>query len=81
VQIGFALHQMKRGKEFRSIIARAARLHAHGVRRGRAGIPVDGDLSGDPAMLQLCQPGEDAHGYMAARIVGADYRELWRGEG
>lgn len=33
-------------------------------------------LSGDPAMLQLCQEGEDAHSYMAARIVGQDYREL-----
>jgi DNA polymerase I-like protein with 3'-5' exonuclease and polymerase domains len=27
-------------------------------------------------MLQLCQPGEDPHSFMAARIVGADYHEL-----
>jgi hypothetical protein len=46
---------------------RAARLHAHGVRRGRPGIPLDGDLSGDETMLQLCQPGEDPHSYMGAQ--------------
>ena len=32
--------------------------------------------SGDPTMLGLCQPGEDAHSYMGAAIAGVDYREL-----
>jgi DNA polymerase I-like protein with 3'-5' exonuclease and polymerase domains len=33
-------------------------------------------MSGDETMLQLCQPGEDPHSYMGARIVGREYREL-----
>ena len=33
-------------------------------------------LSNDHVMLQLCQPGEDAHSYMGARIVNKDYRFL-----
>jgi DNA polymerase I-like protein with 3'-5' exonuclease and polymerase domains len=33
-------------------------------------------LSGDPNMMQLCQPGEDPHAFMGARIVGKDYRQL-----
>lgn len=30
-------------------------------------------LSGDPTMLGLCQPGEDAHAYMGARIANRSY--------
>jgi len=76
--IGFALHQMKRGKEFREIVT----------------VEEDEDLvefdaagqefrwmavaSGDATMLNLCQPGEDAHSFMGAQIVGRDYRELVR---
>lgn len=32
--------------------------------------------SGDETMLELCQPGEDPHGFMGARIRHMDYREL-----
>lgn len=32
--------------------------------------------SGDPTMIALCQPGEDAHGYMGAQIRGVDYQTL-----
>ena len=32
--------------------------------------------SGDETMLTLCQPGEDAHSYMGARIAGVQYRTL-----
>jgi len=32
--------------------------------------------SGDETMLSLCAPGEDAHGYMGARVASCDYREL-----
>ena len=76
--IGFALHQMKREREFREIIT----------------VPVGYDLvefdaagqefrwmavaSGDTTMLNLCLPGEDAHSYMGSAIVGCDYRDLVR---
>lgn len=32
--------------------------------------------SGDETMLSLCAPGEDAHGFMGARVASCDYREL-----
>jgi DNA polymerase-1 len=32
--------------------------------------------SGDPVMLKMCQPGEDAHSYMGAQIEGIAYRTL-----
>lgn len=75
-QIGFALHQEKRGKEFRGIIQAPpgytiVEFDAAGQEFRWMAI-----LSGDPNMLQLCLPGEDAHAYMASRIIGMDYREL-----
>lgn len=75
-QVGFALHQEKRGREFRGIIEAPpgytiVEFDAAGQEFRWMAIQ-----SGDHNMLQLCQPGEDAHGYMASRIVGRDYREL-----
>jgi DNA polymerase-1 len=35
-----------------------------------------GVLSGDEVILQMCQPGEDGHSFMGARIAGADYHEM-----
>lgn len=76
--IGFALHQMKRGKEFREIIT---------VDPGYDLVEFDAAgqefrwmavASGDSTMLQLCQPGEDAHSFMGAQIVGRDYTEMRR---
>lgn len=76
--IGFALHQMKRGAEFREIIT---------VPEGFDIVEFDAAgqefrwmaiASGDTTMLNLCMPGEDAHSYMGAAIVGCDYRELVR---
>lgn len=77
-QIGFALHQMKREKEFREIVT---------VEEGFDIVEADAAgqefrwmaiASGDATMLALCMPGEDAHSYMGAQIVGIDYRELVR---
>ena len=74
--IGFALHQMKRPAEFREIVT---------VEEGYDLVEFDAAgqeyrwmavASGDPTMLTLCQPGEDAHSYMGAQIVGEDYRGL-----
>jgi DNA polymerase I-like protein with 3'-5' exonuclease and polymerase domains len=74
--IGFALHQMKREAEFREIIT---------VPPGYDLVEFDAAgqefrwmavASGDPTMLNLCLPGEDAHSYMGSRIVGMDYHDL-----
>lgn len=75
-QTGFALHQEKRGRDFRSIIAAPpgfsiVEFDAAGQEYRWMAI-----LSGDQRMLQLCLPGEDPHSYMASRVVGQDYREL-----
>lgn len=74
--IGFALHQMKRGKEFREIIS---------VPEGYDIVEFDAAgqefrwmavASNDATMLNLCLPGEDPHSYMGAAIVGCDYRGM-----
>jgi DNA polymerase-1 len=75
-QTGFALHQEKRGAEFRGIVIAPPgytllEFDASGQEYRWMAI-----ASGDPVMLDLCQPGEDPHGYMGARITGVDYREL-----
>jgi len=84
-QIGFALHQMKREEEFREIVCTAepdeyapegydiVEFDAAGQEFRWMAI-----ASGDPTMLRLCMPGEDAHSYMGARIVGVDYHQLVR---
>jgi DNA polymerase I-like protein with 3'-5' exonuclease and polymerase domains len=75
-QIGFALHQMKRGGEFREIIIAdddcdIVEFDAAGQEFRWMAI-----ASNDSTMLTLCQPGEDAHTYMGAAIVGMDYRTM-----
>ena len=76
VPTGFALHQEKRGAEFRSIIVAPpgytiVEFDASGQEFRWMAI-----ASGDPIMLDLCGPGEDPHSYMGARIMRTDYREL-----
>jgi len=34
--------------------------------------------SGDSTMLRLCQPGQDPHAYMGARIVGGSYTQIMK---
>jgi DNA polymerase I-like protein with 3'-5' exonuclease and polymerase domains len=74
--VGVALHQWKRGKDYRRLIQ---------VPEGYT--LAEFDFSGqefrwmavaskDETMLSLCLPGEDAHSYMAAAIHEMDYREL-----
>ena len=76
--IGFAIHQEKNDKKFRSAV---------GVPEGFTLMEFDAAgqefrwmaiQSGDDVMLNLCAPGEDAHSYMASRICERDYRELIR---
>jgi DNA polymerase I-like protein with 3'-5' exonuclease and polymerase domains len=77
-QTGFALHQEKRGAEFRSIVIpppgyTLVEFDASGQEFRWMAVAAD-----DPVMLDLCLPGEDAHAYMGARIVKADYKTLIR---
>lgn len=74
--VGVALHQWKRGEEYRRSIT---------VPEGCTLMEFDfagqefrwmAVESGDPTMLRLCQPGEDAHGFMGAKISSQEYRAL-----
>jgi DNA polymerase-1 len=78
-QTGFALHQIKRGSEYRGILQAPPGYTI--VEFDAAGQEYRwmATLSGDPNMMQLCQPGEDPHAFMGARIVGKDYRALQLG--
>ena len=73
---GVALHQWKRAKDFRDIIV---------VPDGYTLLEFDfagqefrwmAVMSKDPTMLGLCEPGEDAHGYMGARIGDWRYNDI-----
>lgn len=75
-QTGFAIHQEKRGKDFRNIVAAPegytlCEFDAAGQEFRWMAI-----ASGDTTMLHLCEPGEDPHGFMGSQIVGRDYREM-----
>jgi hypothetical protein len=75
-QIGFALHQEKRGGEYRGILCAPSGYTMVEFDAAGQEFRWMAVLSGDPNMLQLCQPGEDSHAFMGARIVGKDYRFL-----
>jgi DNA polymerase I-like protein with 3'-5' exonuclease and polymerase domains len=73
---GFALHQEKRDAIFRDLIVSPpgytlVEFDASGQEFRWMAI-----ASGDPVMLDLCAPGEDAHAFMGARITRADYKTL-----
>ena len=75
-QIGWAIHQEKRGAEFRNILIAPpgymlCEFDAAGQEFRWMAI-----ASGDEMMLELCAPGEDPHSYMGSRVVGRDYKEL-----
>jgi DNA polymerase I-like protein with 3'-5' exonuclease and polymerase domains len=76
LQTGIALHQWKRAPEYRELIQAPP---GHDL--------LEFDFAGqefrwmavnanDPVMIQMCQPGEDAHTYMGARIAGMEYAML-----
>jgi DNA polymerase I-like protein with 3'-5' exonuclease and polymerase domains len=75
-QTGFALHQEKRGKDFRGIITAPPGYTLMEFDAAGQEFRWMAELSHDETMLQLCQPGEDPHAYMGASIVGREYREL-----
>ena len=74
--IGWAIHQEKRGADFRSILippygCALMEFDASGQEYRWMAI-----ASGDRTMMQLCLPGEDPHGFMGARVTEQDYRNL-----
>jgi DNA polymerase I-like protein with 3'-5' exonuclease and polymerase domains len=75
-QTGFAIHQMKRGKEFRSIIKAPEGFVIGEFDAAGQEFRLMACASEDETMLALCQPGEDPHGFMGSKIGGVDYREL-----
>lgn len=77
-QIGFALHQMKREEEFREIITTEPGFDIVEFDAAGQEFRWMAVASGDETMLSLCMPGEDAHSYMGAAIVGVDYMTLVR---
>lgn len=77
-QTGFALHQEKRGSQYRSIIIPPPGYTLMEFDASGQELRWMAIASGDPTMLDLCQPGEDPHSYMGARIVGAEYQDLMR---
>lgn len=73
---GVALHQWKRDPVFRGLILPP---------EGHTLLEFDfagqefrwmAVLSGDPTMIQLCQPGEDAHAYMGAKVAHWTYDDI-----
>ena len=75
-QTGFAIHQMKRGKEFRGIISAPEGYVIGEFDAAGQEFRLMACASEDETMLALCQPGEDPHGFMGARINRVDYHEL-----
>lgn len=76
VQTGVALHQWKRGKTYRELIAAPdgyELLEFDFAGQEFRWMAVEAN---DPTMLEMCQPGEDAHSFMGARIHGMEYLEL-----
>lgn len=76
VQTGFALHQMKRDKDFRkTVIAPPGYVLCEWDAAGQEyrWMAIE---SGDTTMLGLCEVGQDPHAYMGAEIGHRDYFEL-----
>ncbi|OHD24247.1 MAG: hypothetical protein A2Y38_19975 [Spirochaetes bacterium GWB1_59_5] len=73
---GVALHQWKRGKEFRSLIEAPEGFDILELDFAGQEFRWMAVASNDPTMLSLCAPGEDAHSYMGAQIAQMDYRTL-----
>ena len=76
VQTGFAIHQMKRDKEFRATITPPPGYRLAEFDAANQEYRFMAVQSGDPVMLQMCMPGEDGHGYMGAQIGRVSYDDL-----
>lgn len=75
-QVGFALHQMMRDKAVREIVIAPPGCDILEFDAAGQEFRWMAEASGDETMLDLCQPGEDAHSFMGAQIVGSSYPVL-----
>jgi DNA polymerase-1 len=73
---GFALHQEKRGKEFRNLLMSPPGYTLCEFDFAGQEFRWMAIASGDETMLHLCEPGEDPHSYMGAQIARSDYKAL-----
>lgn len=76
---GFALHQMKRDPAFRALLEAPSGYTL--VEWDFAGQEFRwmAVFSGDPTMLRMCEPGEDAHAYMGGQVSGRSYEAMLAG--
>jgi len=77
--IGFALHQEKRGSDFRGVITTPPGYMLMEFDASGQEFRWMAVASNDPVMLQLCVPGEDAHSFMGSRISGLAYQAVMSG--
>jgi len=73
---GIALHQWKRGADFRDLISVPEEFDLIELDFAGQEFGLMAVASGDTQMLALREPGEDAHSFMGAQIAQIDYREL-----
>lgn len=76
VPVGVALHQWKRGKDYRRLIMPPEGYDLTEFDFMGQEFRWMAVASGDETMLGLCAPGEDAHAYMGSEIAQVDYRAL-----
>jgi DNA polymerase I-like protein with 3'-5' exonuclease and polymerase domains len=67
-QTGFAIHQMKRGAEYRAAIKAPDGFTILEFDAAGQELRWFACASKDPTMLKLCMPGQDPHAYMAKQI-------------
>lgn len=75
---GVALAQWKRDAEFRSQIVPPPGYDLLEFDFAGQEFRWMAVMSGDPTMLGLCEPGEDAHAYMGGRIARIPYEDMMR---
>lgn len=75
---GVALHQWKRSKDFRRLIKPPPGYTLLEFDFAGQEFRWMAVLSGDRTMIELCQPGEDAHAYMGAKVGHWGYDEIRR---
>lgn len=74
--VGFALHQMKNGPQFRTAVLAPPGYDIVEFDAAGQEFRWMAEASGDETMRALCLPGEDPHSFMGARIAHRDYKGL-----
>ena len=76
VPVGIAIHQWKRDAEFRGLIEAPDGYDLLEFDFAGQEFRWMAVMSGDQTMLELCAPGEDAHGYMGAKLGRWSYKKI-----